>query len=133
MSVLGIVLRPQEDHRFLLNANAIYQVFRQLHLLSDSTKINRRWYLDNLDGVFTLGGEGELRYSYKKLLTAGATLTYQQLENRQQYVFDSNGNLIVSPVYKDQMPNIPYFFGNADASVTLARYWPKRKRAQHRL
>lgn len=114
----GYSFTPQKDHRFLLNANAIYR-YSDNYIYSRFNQNQSALVLDNLDGVFTLGGEGELRYSYKKFLSAGATLTYQQLENRQQYVFDSNGNLIVSPVYKDQMPNIPYFFGNADASVTL--------------
>ncbi|WP_028526890.1 TonB-dependent receptor [Runella limosa] len=114
----GYSFTAQEDHRFLVNANAIYR-YSDNYIYSRFNQNQSALVLDNLEGVFTMGGEGELRYSYKKFLSAGATLTYQQLENRQQYVFDSNGNLIVSPVYKDQMPNIPYFFGNADASVTL--------------
>lgn len=108
----------KKDHRFLINANAIYR-YSDNFIYSRFNQNQSALVLDNLDGVFTIGGEGELRYSYKKLLSTGATLTYQYLQNRQQYVFDSNGNRVLSPVYKDQMPNIPYFFGNADASVTL--------------
>lgn len=108
----------KKDHRFLINANAIYR-YSDNFIYSRFNQNQSALLLDNLDGVFTLGGEGEIRYSYKKILSAGATLTYQYMENRQQYVFDSNGNRVLSPVYKDQMPNIPYLFGNADASVTL--------------
>lgn len=108
----------KEDHRFLLNANAIYR-YSDNYIYSRFNQNQSALVLDNLDGVFTTGGEGEIRYSYKKLLSAGATLTYQHMENRQQYVYDSNGNKVLSPVYKDQMPNIPYFFGNADVSLTL--------------
>ncbi|QKZ13206.1 TonB-dependent receptor [Spirosoma sp. KUDC1026] len=108
----------KEDHRFLVNANAIYR-YSDNYIYSRFNQNQSALVLDNLDGVFTLGGEGEVRYSYKRFLSAGATLTYQRLENRQQYVFDTNGNRVLSPVYKDQMPNIPYFFGNADASITL--------------
>ena len=108
----------REDHRFLINANAIYR-YSDNYIYSRFNQNQSALVLDNLDGVFTLGGEGEVRYSYKRFLSAGATLTYQHLENRQQYVFDSNGTLTLSPVYKDQMPNTPYFFGNADASITL--------------
>ncbi|SFF38416.1 TonB-dependent receptor [Spirosoma endophyticum] len=108
----------KENHRFIVNANAIYR-YSDNYIYSRFNQNQSALVLDNLDGVFTLGGEGEVRYSYKRLVSAGATLTYQKLENRQQYVFDSNGNLVLSPVYKDQMPNIPYFFGNADASITL--------------
>jgi outer membrane receptor protein involved in Fe transport len=108
----------KDDHRFLVNANAIYR-YSDNYIYSRFNQNQSALILDNLDGVFTLGGEGEVRYSYKRFLSVGATLTYQRLENRQQYVFDTNGNRVLSPVYKDQMPNIPYFFGNADASVTL--------------
>ncbi|OIN60683.1 TonB-dependent receptor [Arsenicibacter rosenii] len=107
-----------KDHRFLINANAIYR-YSDNFIYSRFNQNQSALVLDNLDGVFTLGGEGEVRYSYKKRLSAGATLTWQHLQNRQQYVFDSNGNRVLSPVYKDQMPNIPYLFGNADASVTI--------------
>ena len=109
---------PKEDHRFMVNANAIYR-YSDNYIYSRFNQNQSALVLDNLDGVFTLGGEGEIRYSYKKFLSTGATITYQHLENRQQYVFDSNGNRVLSPVYKDQMPNTPYFFGNADASITL--------------
>lgn len=108
----------QEDHHFLINANAIYR-YSDNYIYSRFNQNQSALVLDNLDGVFTLGGEGELRYSYKKFLSVGATLTYQYLQNQQEYVYDTNGNKVLSPVYKDQMPNIPYLFGNADASVIL--------------
>ncbi|MDR6197033.1 TonB-dependent receptor [Siphonobacter sp. SORGH_AS_0500] len=108
----------REDHRFLINANAIYR-YSYNYIYSRLNQNQSALILDNLDGVFTMGGEGELRYSYKKFLTIGTTLTYQYLQNQQQYVYDNNNNLVLSPVYKDQMPNIPYLFGNADASLTL--------------
>lgn len=108
----------KDDHHFLINANAIYR-YSDNYIYSRFNQNQSALQLDNLDGVFTLGGEGEIRYSYKKWLSAGTTVTYQNLQNRQQYVFDANGNYVLSPVYKDQMPNIPYLFGNADASVTL--------------
>jgi len=106
------------DHRFLVNANAIYR-YSSNYIYSRFNQNQSALVLDNLDGVTTIGGEGEVRYSFKRFLSAGATLTYQHLTNQQQYVYDTNGNLVLSPVYKDQMPNIPYLFGNADASVTL--------------
>ena len=71
---------------------------------------------DNREGVRTIGGDGEIRYSHKSWLSAGATVTYQYLQNMQQYEPGYSG---VSAVYLDQMPNIPYFFGNADVSVTV--------------
>lgn len=52
----------------------------------------------------------------------GTTLTYQNLKNLQKYERDLNtGELLptISPVYLDQMPNIPYLYGNGDISVSL--------------
>lgn len=101
--------------KFLINANAIYR-----H--SDNFIYNRlnnnqsRLVADNRDGVRTIGGDGEIRYSYKNWLSAGATITYQYLQNMQRIEPGYNG---ISPVYLDQMPNIPYLFGNADVSASL--------------
>jgi outer membrane receptor protein involved in Fe transport len=108
----------KEDHHFLVNANATYR-YSDNYIYSRFNQNQTSLMLENLEGVFTYGGEGEVRYSFKKWLSAGTTLTYQYLENQQRLVRDASGNLVPSPVYKDQMPNIPFFFGNADASVTL--------------
>jgi hypothetical protein len=108
----------KDDHHFLVNANATYR-YSDNYIYQRFNQNQTSLLLENLEGVFTYGGEGEVRYSYKKWLSAGATATYQYLENQQRLVRDASGNLVPSPVYKDQMPNIPFFFGNADASVTL--------------
>lgn len=107
-----------KNHNFIINANAIYRnatnyIYQRFNTNQSSL------ILDNLDGVTTTGGEGELRYSFKNWLSAGTSITYQHILNQQEYVFDANGNRVKSPVFEDQMPNIPYFFGNADVSVTL--------------
>lgn len=103
------------DDKFMISANGIYRhsdnfIYNRLN--NNQSKL----VADNRDGVRTYGGDGEIRYSHKSWLSAGATLTYQYLQNMQQYEPGYSG---VSPVYLDQMPNIPYLFGNADASVSL--------------
>jgi len=103
------------DHNLLFNANAIYRYsdnFIYNRLNNNQSKL----VADNREGVRTTGVDGEIRYSYKKWLSIGATMTYQYLENMQKYEPGYTG---VSPVYKDQMPNIPYLFGNGDATITL--------------
>ncbi|QJD95449.1 TonB-dependent receptor [Mucilaginibacter robiniae] len=103
------------DNRFLVNANAFYRhasnfIFYRLN--NNQTKL----VADNRDGVSTIGGDGEIRYSYRSWLSVGTTLTYQYLQNLQKY---EPGYTSVSLLYKDQMPNIPFLFGNSDASVSL--------------
>lgn len=116
---LSYGLSIKENHNLLINANAIYR-YSSNYIYSRFNQNQSALVLDNLDGVFTIGGEGEVRYSYKKWLSVGTSLTYQYLENRQDSVFNTEGNKVASPVYLDQMPNIPYFFTNSDVSVSFA-------------
>ncbi|KDN54851.1 TonB-dependent receptor [Flavobacterium seoulense] len=68
----------------------------------------------NQDAVTTKGIDGEIRYSYKKRFTSGINMTYQDIRNMNKYQPEQN---YVSDIYKDRMPNIPYLFGNLDATL----------------
>ncbi|WP_129715815.1 TonB-dependent receptor [Pedobacter sp. SYP-B3415] len=112
---VGYNFRLNDQHAFILNANAIYR--NATNFIYNRLNNNQsRLVADNRDGVRTYGGDAELRYAYSNWLTAGATLTYQYLQNMQMYEPGFSG---ISAVYKDQMPNIPYFYGNGDVSVSL--------------
>ncbi|MBC6110326.1 TonB-dependent receptor domain-containing protein [Pedobacter fastidiosus] len=113
----GIIYNFQinEINRFSVTANAVYRYsadFIYNRLNNNQTKT----VADNREGVRTLGTDAEIRYSYKNWLSAGTTITYQYLQNLQQYEPNYSG---VSPVYLDQMPNIPYLFGNTDVSASF--------------
>jgi outer membrane cobalamin receptor len=104
-----------KDHRFSIDANYMYRLavdFIRPSLNPNQTKQTN----GNLADVTNGGIDGEIRYSFKKLFTAGVTATYQNLRNNTR--FEEN-QTYVSPVYRDRIPNMPYFFGNADASVFL--------------
>ncbi len=112
---LAYTFAADANNKFLLNANGVYRYSRNFiynRLNNNQSKL----IPDNREGVRTYGGDAELRYSYKKLVSAGATVTYQYLQNMQKIEPGYTG---ISPVYQDQMPNIPYLFGNADVSVSL--------------
>jgi hypothetical protein len=68
----------------------------------------------NQDSVNNYGVDGEIRYSYRNRFTVGVNMTYQNLRNMTKYEPEQN---YVSDYYKDRMPNIPFFFGNTDATV----------------
>lgn len=104
-----------DKDKLIFNGNAIYR-YAQDFIYNRLNNNQSRLVADNRDGVRTVGGDGEVRYSHSNWLSAGATFTYQYLQNMQKIEPGYNG---VSPVYLDQMPNIPYMFGNADASVIL--------------
>lgn len=71
-------------------------------------------YSVNLGQMTNYGVDGEVRYSYRNRFTAGFNMTYQNLRNMTEYEPNQN---YVSPFYKDRIPNIPYLFGNVDATV----------------
>lgn len=108
-------------NNFSVTANAIYREsdnFIYNRLNSNQSKL----IADNRDGVRTWGVDGEIRYSYKDWFTAGTTVTYQYLQNLQKYEINPNTGekyTTESAVYLDQMPNIPYLFGNGDVSVSF--------------
>lgn len=103
----------KEDHRFLVAGSAIYRYARDfIYFLFNNNQ--NKLTTDNLEGVSNIGGEMEARYSYKSLLTAGVNLTYQKIINLQE--FDPRTGA-PSIVYKDRIPNLPYLYGNGDASI----------------
>jgi len=118
---LSYTFALNQDNNFAVNANAIYRnasnfIYNRLN--QNQSKL----VADNREGVRTLGGDAEIRYSYKNWLSMGTTLTYQYIQNQQKYEINPVTGLKyteVSIVYKDQMPNIPYLYGNADVSVSL--------------
>jgi len=114
---LGFIysFKINKDHRFQASANAIYRNstdFIYFRLNNNQSML----VADNLDGVRNMGGEAEVRYSYKNWLAAGFNFTYQDIRNMRKYEPGYSG---ISVVYKDRMPNLPFMFGNADVSVFL--------------
>ncbi|HVK46890.1 MAG TPA: TonB-dependent receptor plug domain-containing protein [Pseudobacter sp.] len=101
------------DHRFLFSGSAIYRYSRDFIYFLFNRNQNKTT-TDNLEGVSNIGGEAELRYSYKSFLTAGINMTYQNIRNEQMI---EPGYTTRSAVYKDRMPNLPYFYGNGDISI----------------
>jgi outer membrane receptor protein involved in Fe transport len=101
------------DHRFSIDANFLYRDakdFIRPHINNNQAKQN---YI-NEASVTNLGLDGEVRYSFRQLFTAGVNLTYQNLRNNTKYQPDMK---VVSPTYRDRIPNMPFLFGNADASL----------------
>lgn len=127
-------LKPESSHNF--NLGATYSMkFNNAHgLIIDGTflfrdtrdfiraKLNTNGthtVMENQDKVKNTGFNAELRYSYKRLLTANLNMTYQNIINNTKYVTSDDGVQKESGTYKDRMPNIPYLFGNFDCGIFL--------------
>jgi outer membrane receptor protein involved in Fe transport len=127
-------LKPESSHNFNLGATFSTK-FNDIHgLIVDGAFLYRdtrdfiraklntngtHTVMENQDKVKNTGFNGELRYSFKNLLTANLNMTYQNIRNNTKYVTSSDGVQKESGTYKDRMPNIPYIFGNFDCGLFL--------------
>ncbi|GAA4793492.1 TonB-dependent receptor [Olivibacter ginsenosidimutans] len=100
-------------HRFSIDANLLY---RNAHdfIRPMLNRNEAKQVMGNLADVTNLGVDGEVRYSFKNIFTAGVNMTYQNLRNNTKY---EQGYTMESPLYRDRIPNMPYLFGNGDASL----------------
>ena len=65
--------------------------------------------------VLNMGVDATLRYFYKDVFSVGGNLSYMNLRNKEE--FTETGRL--SAIYNDRLPNMPYLFGNADATYNI--------------
>jgi hypothetical protein len=79
----------------------------------------------NHGNVRNIGVDAELRYYYKNKFTIGGNVTYQDLRDIERYKASSSGGTVESLSYKIRIPNMPYFFGNADAAYYIHDLWGK--------
>lgn len=74
---------------------------------------------ENVGKVTNRGIDAELRYAYKQLFTLNTNFTYQNLRDNNEFEKLRSGEFSAtrSINYRDRIPNTPYLFGNANASV----------------
>jgi outer membrane receptor protein involved in Fe transport len=82
--------------------------------VGDDINGNSMYARSNHGRVTRLGTDIETRIYYKEKITLGATFTYMDIRDKERFTDllknKENGN------YGYRMPNLPYFFWNADAS-----------------
>ena len=106
-----------QEHQIALKENIFYRDANDF--IRPRLNTNQAMQImDNLGSVTNLGFETEVRYSYLDKLTIGGNLTYQNLRNDVQFVEGQE-----SAVYRDRIPNMPYLYGNADASYSFNNLW----------
>jgi len=65
--------------------------------------------------VLNMGVDATLRYFYKDVFSVGGNLSYMNFRNKEE--FTETGR--PSAIYNDRLPNMPYLFGNADATCNI--------------
>lgn len=112
----------QRDHQFAIDAGWLYRDSKDF--IREKLDVNQvRTVMENRASVTNMGVDGEIRYSFKRLFTAGANLSYHNFRNNTKYETENSN---VSPTYRDRLPNIPYLYGNADATVFLPNVGGKK-------
>ncbi|AGA80740.1 TonB-dependent receptor [Echinicola vietnamensis] len=103
------------DRRLQVDANFLYRDAKDF--IRPRLNTNQAMQvMDNLVNVTNAGFEMDVRYFHGQNFTAGANLTYQNLRNNTRF---DEGQTVESVVYRDRIPNMPYLFGNANASYTI--------------
>lgn len=122
-------LKPENSRN--LNFNICYDktlgkahsIYLDLGLIYRDTKdyirrqIEQRYggaYFTNHGRVQNLGFDVEARYFYRRA-SVGGNFTFQDIRNMEQYA--AGGQKLI--YYKDRMPNVPYLFGNVDATCNF--------------
>ena len=108
---------PLGNHRLYLGTTGIYYRAKDFIYYAFNS-VENKIVPQNLLTVSNTSLASEIRYSYKHVFTAGVNATYQNLRDRQKYRTDLPTSFpIKNETYKERIPNIPYLFGNADATV----------------
>lgn len=122
-------IRPESSHNVNLNFSYMH-AFCGGHSMSVDAGFNYRRIGDyiirtigskgtaisaNHGKVLGLGGDVTVRYFYKNRLSLGGNFSYQDMRDREHYTaLDAE-----SVTYGNRVPNLPYLFGNANASYNF--------------
>ena len=125
-------LKPENSDN--LNVNISYQPVFKAHSLLVEAGFAYRYIKDyiirsiisaganegsagsrNHGKVLNMGVDATLRYFYKDVFSVGGNLSYMNLRNKEE--FTETGR--PSAIYNDRLPNMPYLFGNADATCNI--------------
>ena len=132
-------LKPENSDN--LNVNISYQPVFKAHSLLVEAGFAYRYIKDyiirsiisaganegsagsrNHGKVLNMGVDATLRYFYKDIFSVGGNLSYMNLRNKEE--FTETGR--PSAIYNDRLPNMPYLFGNADATCNIGSLIAKR-------
>ena len=132
---LTVISNPNlnPEHSYNLNAGIAFSKKIDIHTLgiegglisrraSDfirSKPLGAQSVYENMKSVKVTGVEGLIRYGYKDFLSFEVNATYQDIINTNK--FEPAGSTVVSYVYNLRVPNIPFFFANADLNIRFKK------------
>ncbi|WP_084399348.1 TonB-dependent receptor [Pseudotamlana agarivorans] len=107
---------PAEKHYVQLDGSFIYRnasdlIYQRVTVASPQTSYA------NLAEVRTIGYAGTLNYSFKDWLRLGANVTYQDITDQADFVYNDYSGQQPNFQKGFRIPNIPYLFGNLNAGL----------------
>ncbi|UII29481.1 TonB-dependent receptor [Fulvivirga maritima] len=106
-----------KDHHITVESNFVYRnadnlIYQVVTVSSPETNYS------NLAKIRTLGVEGSIDYQWKNLLNLGASITYQNITDQADRVYNDYSGWQTNFNKGYRLPNTPYLFGNARAVFT---------------
>jgi outer membrane receptor protein involved in Fe transport len=117
--------RDFDDHYVFIDAGFMLRNTKDyIRRVTDS--YSNKYYASHINHgyVRNIGFNGEARYSYKNMISAGVNLTSQNIRDNEKLTVNTSG----SSTYGSRIPNIPYFFVNGDLSLSWNNFL---KRGNH--
>jgi len=114
-----------DNNQISVDANYIFRNAKDFirEITGPETSNGRRErYFANLRSVRNQSVDLNVRYYFKQSLAVGANMTYQNMINTGRF---EPGDVKESIIYKDRLPNMPYLYGNADATYYLHNFLKK--------
>ncbi|SEW40139.1 TonB-dependent receptor [Chitinophaga arvensicola] len=99
------------DHFINLDGSVFYRNSKD-YIISQVVEGTNLTQSRNLPGVVLYGLEAEARYGYKDMVNLSANVSYDKAIDNWKYTDATNSQ--ISLVYKEQLPNRPWVYGNAN-------------------
>ncbi|MEQ8687176.1 MAG: TonB-dependent receptor [Imperialibacter sp.] len=111
----------KRHHQLMLESSFVYRaskdlIYQVVRVASPET------YYENLAQTKVLGMEGSVSYQWKKLLTVGGNITFQDITDQADSVYnESYTNTGYQRNFQKgyRLPNTPYLFGHTNAGLTF--------------
>lgn len=139
----NLALRPEKSTNYNLGATLNKELSKKFTLYVDGSVYYRNTHdfirrsigVNSQTGayIFTntnhghvtnMGVDLEVRGYYKNKFTLGVTGTYMRMLDKEPYMYTTTTS-VKNPGYGYRMPNIPYFFGAADATYYIHNLFGK--------
>lgn len=118
-----------ENHHFFVETGGYLRKakdFISAVVYQSNSQISR---FENTSNILIKGLETDIKYNYQNKINAGVNFTYQSTLDNTKYPNGSNSGA-VSATYRNELPNRPWMFGNANLGYRKADFIKKGNNLQ---